>query len=155
MGDKRDTPVSLFLDANILFSAAHDPDSRSGALITLAKPAAVELVTSAHAKEEALRNLELKRPQALPELSRLLRLTRTVQEAPLLLVWYVTQQYRLPANDPPILAAALHAEADYLVTGDRAHFGHLMDRSIPALSLQVLSLASAFRLLASRALTSR
>ena len=154
MGDKGDQPLSLFLDANILFSAAHDPNSRSAALIALAKPAAVELITSAHAKEEARRNLELKRPQALPELSRLLRLTRTAQEAPFPLVQHVTQQYRLPDHDAPILAAAIHAKAEYLVTGDRTHFGHLMDRQAPALSVQALSLANAFQLLASRALKS-
>ena len=155
MGDKGAAPFSLFLDANILFSAAHDPDSRSAALINLAKPASVELITSAHAKEEARRNLELKRPAALVEFPRLLRLTQTVQEAPFPLVQHVTQQYRLPDHDAPILAAAMHAKADYLVTGDRTHFGHLMDRATPALSVHVLSLANAFQLLASRALKSR
>lgn len=152
MGDN--SGPSLFLDANILFSAAHDPESRSAALITLAKPAAVELITSAYAKEEARRNLELKRPAALVEFSRLLRLIRTAQEAPLPLVEHVTRQYRLPDHDAPILAAAIHAKAEHLVTGDRTHFGHLMDRQTPGLAVQVFSLAKAFQLLASRALKS-
>jgi predicted nucleic acid-binding protein len=31
-------------------------------------------------------------------------------------------------KDAPVLAAALAAQADVLVTGDRKHFGALMDR---------------------------
>ena len=31
----------------------------------------------------------------------------------------------LPPKDAPILAAAVHAQADFLVTGDRRDFGHL------------------------------
>lgn len=32
---------------------------------------------------------------------------------------------RLEAKDRPILLAAISASADYLITGDQRHFGHL------------------------------
>jgi hypothetical protein len=35
----------------------------------------------------------------------------------------------LPPKDAPILAAAVHAGSDALVTGDRTHFGPLYGRS--------------------------
>ena len=33
--------------------------------------------------------------------------------------------FSLVEKDRPILAAAIAASADYLVTGDKSHFGHL------------------------------
>jgi predicted nucleic acid-binding protein len=36
----------------------------------------------------------------------------------------------LPLDDAPILAAAVRARADLLVTGDRAHFGALAGRNL-------------------------
>ena len=145
MGGKR---LALFLDANILFSAAHDAQSRSAALFTLAKRRrAVTLMTSAYAEEEARRNLEAKRPEALPDLSDLLRTVRRVREAPTAMIRQVAAQHGVPAPDAPILAAAVEAGADLLVTGDRSHFGHLMDRRHPTLPIQVLSLKRTLRLL--------
>ena len=37
---------------------------------------------------------------------------------------------RLPAKDVPILMAAIEASANYLLTGDRDHFGAYFDKSI-------------------------
>jgi len=39
----------------------------------------------------------------------------------------------LPAEDAPMLAAAIQAHADLLVTGDRTHFGHLYGQTIAGL----------------------
>lgn len=36
----------------------------------------------------------------------------------------------LPAKDVPILAAAIQAGADYLITGDKGHFGRCRDLPI-------------------------
>ena len=53
----------------------------------------------------------------------------------------------LPAKDAPILAAAVEAGAELLVTGDRAHFGALYGRTFG--STEVVSLAEGLaRLLA-------
>ena len=46
----------------------------------------------------------------------------------------------LPEEDAPILAAAVTAQADVLVTGDRGHFGHLFGRTVRG--VRELSLAA-------------
>ncbi|HMU50769.1 MAG TPA: hypothetical protein PKA13_13420 [Geminicoccaceae bacterium] len=45
----------------------------------------------------------------------------------------------LPEKDAPILAAAVAAAADLLVTGDRRHFGGLFGRTVHG--VRILSLA--------------
>lgn len=45
----------------------------------------------------------------------------------------------LPAKDVPILAAALAADANMLVTGDHRHFGHLFGRAIRNTSVMRLA----------------
>ena len=47
----------------------------------------------------------------------------------------------LPGNDAPILAAAVAARFDLLVTGDRKHFGHLYGMVIGP--VRVVTLAKA------------
>jgi predicted nucleic acid-binding protein len=37
---------------------------------------------------------------------------------------------RLDSKDRPILLAAIHGEADFLLTGDARHFGHLYGKRI-------------------------
>jgi uncharacterized protein len=37
---------------------------------------------------------------------------------------------RLDPKDRPILLAAIHGKADYLLTGDASHFGHLYGKRI-------------------------
>ena len=142
----------FFLDANILFSAVHDPESRSAVLMAFAKQGRCALVSSSYAAEEARRNIELKRPRALVRFKQILRGVRLVQEAPADLVRRVALEQDLPAADAPILAAAFQARVEYLVTGDRSHFGHLMDRRHPTLPVQVLSLANTLALLPQKGL---
>jgi predicted nucleic acid-binding protein len=132
--------VRLFLDANVLFSAAHSRAGRSRALFELAERGLCTLVTSPHAIEEVRRNIILKSPAGAPRLVDLLDVVETVSEAdPRLVAWAADQE--LPANDAPILAAAVAAEADALVTGDRSHFGHLFGSRVGR--IEVLSLAEA------------
>jgi hypothetical protein len=37
---------------------------------------------------------------------------------------------RLDSKDQPILLAAIHGKADYLLTGDAKHFDHLYEKRI-------------------------
>jgi predicted nucleic acid-binding protein len=116
--------VRLFLDANILFSAAHSPRGGARELLYLAEAGHCELVTSQHAIFEAERNLKLKSPTAAGDFSRVLKTVHRVPGAgPAVVAW--ARGLELPENDAPILAAAAAAGADLLVTGDRRHFGHL------------------------------
>lgn len=132
----------LFLDANVLFTAALSSGGRSSLLLDLAGVGRCELVTSPHALAEARRNIELKRPEALERLERgvLVHLT-IVPEAKIAAV-EIGLERGLPLKDAPILGAALQAGVDMLVTGDARHFGHLygerindMEVATPAVAL--------------------
>jgi predicted nucleic acid-binding protein len=121
--------VKLFLDANVIFSAAHRDVGRSQDLVALARGGWCELLASAHALEEARRNLELKSAGFENRLEKTLEHTKVVAEAPAALVEWARAQ-GLPLKDAPILAAAVHARADLLVTGDSRDFGHLYGRAL-------------------------
>jgi len=121
--------VKLFLDANVIFSAAHRAEGRSQDLLALAHAGWCELLASAHALEEARRNLELKSAGFERRLEQALAQTTVVAEAPAALVEWAQAQ-GLPIKDAPILAAAVHAQADLLVTGDSRDFGHLYGHTL-------------------------
>ena len=114
--------MRVFLDANILFSAAQ-PHSRMRAFFSVLA-AHVECVTSPYAVEEARRNLELKLPHALSYLPNLVKRCR--------LVFPVARNLdvKLKAKDLPILGGAVAAEATHLLTGDRQDFGPLFGATI-------------------------
>ena len=102
----------LFLDANLLFSVAYRPDS---AIASLWRMKNVELLTSAYAAEEAMRNLADEEQRH--KLTALLGQMRIVTGASPL-----PHGVLLPEKDRPILQAAIHAEATHLLTGDQRHF---------------------------------
>lgn len=113
----------VFLDANVLFSAAYAPDS---GLLGLWSLGDMELVTSALALEEARRNVLVYRPEGIPMLEKLsARMTITSEvpaQAPL------PRGIDLAEKDRPILSAAVAARCTHLLTGDRRHFGALFGR---------------------------
>lgn len=114
----------VFLDANVLFSAAY----RSGGRLTaLWRLPATQLVTSPYAAAEALRNIADKRPDRLPELSKLLSQIGLVPEAS---SRSLPAGIVLSAKDVPILLAAVEARATHLLTGDHdfdPYFGRAID----------------------------
>lgn len=114
--------MKLFLDANVLFTAAHNPKGKASLLIELGGQGLWALATSEYAVEEAYRNLERKFPQALGRLEVLLH--------PFQIVGHSSGQAApptLPDKDRPIFQAALACQATHLLTGDLKDFGHLMD----------------------------
>jgi len=119
--------MRLFLDANVLFSAAYSPAGRAVALFRLSEIGRCTLIASPHVIEEATRNVAIKVPDKAPELARFLTACERAQEAPSNVVSWAAAK-GLPENDAPVLAAAASCGADMLVTGDRTHFGHLFDR---------------------------
>ena len=105
----------LFLDANVLFSAAYRAESPLRELWTLPE---TELVTSDYALEEARRNLSgIDQRRRLEELQRGVRL---IHESG---AWALPPDVILPEKDRPILSAAIVSGATHLVTGDQTHFG--------------------------------
>ena len=114
----------IFLDANVLFSAAYRELSGLARLWALDD---AELLTSAYAVEEARRNLAIDRREALARLERLTTPISLV-DAPQSLK--LPAHIRLEPKDQPILLAAIHSKADYLLTGDARHFEHLYGKRL-------------------------
>jgi predicted nucleic acid-binding protein len=113
----------VFLDANILFSAAYRPDA---GLRQLWQVPDIELVTSAYAVEEARRNLELAEQRAALEalLQSVDVLAATPGDPP------ATVPIELAEKDRPILAMAVAARATHLLTGDVRHFGRYYGQTV-------------------------
>ena len=123
--------LRVFLDANILFSAAY----REGAgLRKLWEIPGVALLTSGYAVEEARRNLDT--PERRERLEGLLAAIEIVMEAPRT---PLPNGVGLPEKDEPILRAAIAAGATHLLTGDLRDFGHLFGRRVGGLVVQTPS----------------
>jgi predicted nucleic acid-binding protein len=114
--------MRVFLDANVLFSAAKS-DGAVRELLTRVRAAGHYLCADAYVVAEARRNLELKTSASVAALETLLS---HVEITP----FHATElpsdvAARLPDKDRPVLAAAMAQRCDALVTGDRKHFGAL------------------------------
>lgn len=112
----------VFLDANVLFSAAHRPDS---ALRRLWELSNVQLLTSEYAAEEARVNLTEGAPRQ--RLERLLGDTHVLWAMP---AGSLPNGVDLPEKDHLILLGAIEAHATHLLTGDKLHFGKYFGRKI-------------------------
>ncbi len=115
--------LRLFLDANILFTAAYSPEGMSALLFELGLRGVLTLLTSEHAVEEARVNLHIKQPSALGRFDRLgnlLEVVHTPSKCPLVL--------DLPEDDLSIFGAALAGRATHFITGDKKHFGKYFDK---------------------------
>ncbi|MBI4740082.1 MAG: PIN domain-containing protein [Betaproteobacteria bacterium] len=119
--------MRIFLDANILFSAARS-DGAARQLLALAEAAGHELWADAYVFEEARRNLAAKTPSGLPVLNAMADRIKIggMSSSNLLLPDTVD----LPEKDRPVLAAAILHRCAILVTGDRTHFDPLYGKII-------------------------
>jgi uncharacterized protein len=113
----------LFLDANVLFSAAYSPNS---GLAKFWKLSGVSLCSSQYAVEEARINLTT--PQQRDRLQSLAAKLELVDAANLSDA--ALGQVSLPEKDRPILLAAVAARATHLITGDFRHFGPFFGKSV-------------------------
>ena len=112
---------TLFLDANVLISASW----RDGCEMALLwQMEGVRLVTSNFVMGEVQRNLP--RTDQIERLRGLMRAVRVVA----LEKWDLPEAVVLPEKDRPVLAGAVQAKADHLVSGDKKHFGPLYGKTI-------------------------
>lgn len=116
--------MRVFLDANILFSAAKS-DGAVRALLRLLLERGHECWADAYVVAEARRNLRAIGPASLRVLDALLP---NLKLAPAALHDAAPAAHRalsawLPEKDQPVLLAAIRLGCDVLVTGDRTHFG--------------------------------
>ena len=126
--------MRIFLDANVLFSAANF-DSNIAQLIKIVINDHTA-VTSDFALEEARRNVQRKRQLWCEEFVTLASQLNVVPSV------LFDLPVELDEKDRPILCAAIRAGCDLLVTGDRKHFGHLYEQAVEGVSIvSVLALA--------------
>ena len=112
--------MRVFLDANILFSAAKSVGAIRK-LIEILLAGGHECWIDDYVLVEAQRNLQSKFPDAAPALAALVpRLHMGKAASPTAavdgLAW-------LPEKDRPVLHSAIRLGCDALVTGDQRHFG--------------------------------
>lgn len=119
--------MRIFLDANILFSAAK-ADGAIRRLLHLLRSAGHECWVDGYVLEEARRNLAAKASAGLPTLESLLPTLRISEAHPA--DPGASLPARLVEKDRPVLAAAIHLRCEALVTGDRTHFGEFYGRMI-------------------------
>jgi predicted nucleic acid-binding protein len=106
----------LFLDANVLFSAAYRDNAGVATLWALK---AIVLLSSTYAIDEAQRNLSSKKQiRRLHDLLGAIEIVNASTITP-----SARQGIILPDKDWPILAGAVAAGATHLITGDVKHFG--------------------------------
>jgi uncharacterized protein len=110
----------LFLDANVLFSAAYREDAGVRRLWTIPDS---ELLTSDYAAEEAGRNLpDPAQRVRLESLLESLRVTPSASLDP-----HLRADVHLPEKDWPILGGAVISGATHLITGDLRDFGPYLE----------------------------
>lgn len=113
----------VFLDANVLFSAAY---RETTGLLRLWRLDGVELLTSDYAVQEATANLtDAAQHARLTELLKTMLLIRHSVAASALPVGI-----HLPEKDVPILLGAIRARATVLLTGDNSHFGRYFGKTV-------------------------
>ena len=120
----------VFLDANVLFSAAYRAEN---GLLRFWAMADVSLMTSAYAIEEARRNLD--NSAAIARLEKLLPPVEICSEAPP--AASLPEGVSLPAKDVPILLAAIAGQATHLLTGDVRHFGPLFGQTVGGVLIEL------------------
>jgi predicted nucleic acid-binding protein len=121
----------VFLDANVLFSAAYCAE---GSFCELWRRKGIQLLTSDYAVQEARRNLT-----GDDGSKRLEQLTATMEIVPScagILPSDTVLDANLPEKDQPILAAAISARATHLLTGDRRHFGNYYGKRVGGVLIQ-------------------
>lgn len=119
--------MRVFLDANVLFSAAKS-DGAVRKLVLALLDAGQTCCANSYVVEEARRNLGAKYPGGLPFFAELVEKLE------------VGGLYGKPTNleieidlsdkDTPVLYAAIGMKCDTLVTGDSTHFGLLFGQDV-------------------------
>lgn len=117
-------PARIFLDANVMFSAALGGESFTQ-LWSARREGLVTFCTSPQCVDEVRRNLTLKKPHALARLEHVLVEVEVV-EAPLAVLPWTAG--KIPDDDAWVVAAAVGSRSQVLLTGNTRHFGWMMTR---------------------------
>ena len=124
----------LFLDANVLFSAAHNNEGKLAFIIELAATGRWKIFTSTFTVEEARRNLDLKYPGKILSFNKLLEKMTVVAECSGL-----PFPAGLTEKDRPVFQAAMSCKATHLIRGDIVHFGKYMRKPAETFGIIVMT----------------
>ena len=125
--------MRIFLDANVLFSAAYS-DGAIRRLMNDLHGAGHTVVADRYVIEEALRNLEIHRHESI---SFFHTLTTSMTIVPISLrSEEIPPDFHLPEKDIPVLASAIAAGCDILTTGDTRHFGAHYGRTVAGVTIR-------------------
>lgn len=119
-------PLRIFLDANILFSAAKS-DGPIRLLVARLLDAGHECWVDGYVIDEARRNITAKATSRLPALDALLSLLHVAMSSSVAAGAAIEG---LPDKDQPVVAAAAALSCEMLLTGDRTHFGRFYGRLV-------------------------
>jgi len=124
--------MRIFLDANILFSAAKSSGAVRAFMAQL-RTHGHTLVADAYVVGEARRNIEAKFPAAMEDFAVLM----TTVEASTGVCGPLPEASapELPAKDRPVLAASIHHGCQILLSGDKTHFGPLYGQTIEGVEI--------------------
>jgi len=135
-------PTIIFLDANILFTAAHNPTGKAALILELGgqisnlSPGSWQILTSTLAVEEARRNLGIKFPDSLARLESILNEAKVVSS-----VSGTACPIDLPEKDRPIFLTAVKCGATHLLTGDIRHFGPYLNAPSRTAGVAIMTVA--------------
>jgi uncharacterized protein len=136
--------MRIFLDANVLFTASHNPEGKAAFVIELGNAGHFQVFTSDYACEEARRNLSSRYPGCLARFEHLAGMLKIVRARPTAAV-----PKGLTEKDVPIFQAAVACRATHLLSGDLRHFGSFMNQPAITFSIRVQTVAEFLELLRS------
>ncbi len=110
----------VFLDTNVLVSALHSAGGPPGEVLRLHIDERITIVVSQLVVDELIRAIHRKLPDALPHLREFLLNTPPEVVPDPMAEEIQTFAHGVNRSDAPLLAAAVIAGADYLVSGDVA-----------------------------------
>jgi uncharacterized protein len=119
----------IFLDANVLFSAAYGSPGLKR-FWELAREGRCLLLASGYVVAEARRNLS--GPSHLKNFEDLLSEVQIIPDV----VFQIPCPIDLPEKDRPVFLSAMVGKADYLITGDRSHFGKYFGQIIQGIKIR-------------------
>ncbi len=111
----------IFLDANVIFSGLYSASGAPAVILQSHIDGAITAVVSRQVIDEIVATIRVKRPDLAPLLFFLLQ-NAPFEVQPDADAGKVAACAAAHAADAPILAAAIDAQADALVTGNTRHF---------------------------------
>lgn len=120
----------VFLDANVIVSAALTPHSRLGELWTLGD---VRLLASPYVIEEARRNVA--GTEAVARLAVLIAGMVVLPSEPS--DFDIEGDPGLPSKDRPVLLGAIVSGSTFLLTGDMSHFGECYGKTFGGVTVSL------------------